>query len=253
MALQGQVNAILAQQGATPIEADLLTSPVVEHDAAGGGTSETYRVRLASGTIAFHKPFTGVDVVLADDFGHEDPDQVPVNEAAAWRLAAALGTPVSRLVCVCVLRTIAYEPGSLSLRVPGEPWSVCDGRQAGLSEIPFQAGAAAFFDSLVAQQDRHNGNFFFDGETLGLIDHGFTSRGPATTSTTRTSWSGATTTATRRSRPGSTPRSTACSRAGICSGCARCSSPTARPRSKTAPSGSRSVGESFDRGDTDAC
>jgi hypothetical protein len=174
MALQGQVNAILAQQGATPIEADLLTSPVVEHDAAGGGTSETYRVRLASGTIAFHKPFTGVDVALADDFGHEDPDQVPVNEAAAWRLAAALGKPVSRLVCVCVLRTIAYEPGSLSLRVPGEPWSVCDGRQAGLSEIPFQAGAAAFFDSLVAQQDRHNGNFFFDGETLGLIDHGFT-------------------------------------------------------------------------------
>jgi hypothetical protein len=174
MALQGQVNAILAQQGATPIERDLLTSPVVEHDAAGGGTSETYRVRLASGTIAFHKPFTGVDVVLADDFGHEDPDQVPINEAAAWRLAAALGKPVSRLVCVCVLRTIAYEPGSLSLRVPGEPWSACDGRQAGLSEIPYQASAAAFFDSLVAQQDRHNGNFFFDGETLGLIDHGFT-------------------------------------------------------------------------------
>jgi hypothetical protein len=174
MALQDQINALAAQQGNTPIEDDLLTSAVDDYYAAGGGCSETYRVRLESGTVAFHKPFAGVDESTARDFGHEDPDQVPIQEAAAWRLAAALGEPVSPLVCVCVLRTIDDEPGSLSLLVPGEPWSGFDGASEGLSLLPGQASAAAFFDSLIAQQDRHNGNFLCDGDALGLIDHGFT-------------------------------------------------------------------------------
>jgi len=33
---------------------------------------------------------------------------------------------------------------------------------------------AAFFDSLIAQQDRHDGNWRWDGERLKLIDHGYT-------------------------------------------------------------------------------
>jgi hypothetical protein len=174
MALQEQINALAALQGGTPVEDDLLTSPVCDYDEVGGGCSETYRVELESGTVAFHKPFSGVDVALACDFGHEDPDQVPVQEAAAWRLASALGAPVSEVVCVCVLRTIEDEPGSLSLLVPGEPWYGHDGDSDGLSEISDQATAAAFFDSLVAQQDRHNGNFLVYRDRLGLIDHGFT-------------------------------------------------------------------------------
>ena len=32
---------------------------------------------------------------------------------------------------------------------------------------------AAFFDSLIAQQDRHDGNWRWDGERLTLIDHGY--------------------------------------------------------------------------------
>jgi hypothetical protein len=32
---------------------------------------------------------------------------------------------------------------------------------------------AAFFDALVAQQDRHAGNWRWDGERLALIDHGY--------------------------------------------------------------------------------
>jgi hypothetical protein len=39
---------------------------------------------------------------------------------------------------------------------------------------PDQSLAAAFFDSLIAQQDRHMGNFRWDSATqhLGLFDHG---------------------------------------------------------------------------------
>jgi hypothetical protein len=33
---------------------------------------------------------------------------------------------------------------------------------------------AAFFDSLIAQQDRHDGNWRWNGERLKLIDHGYT-------------------------------------------------------------------------------
>ena len=33
---------------------------------------------------------------------------------------------------------------------------------------------AAFFDSLIAQQDRHDGNWRWDGNRLTLIDHGYT-------------------------------------------------------------------------------
>lgn len=173
MTLQDQINAIVARQGATHVEDLLLTARVVDYSSAGGGSGETYRVELESGTVAFHKTFAGVPVSLAGDYGHEDPDQVPIHEAAAWRLADALGSPVSDLVCVCVLRTIYDEPGTLSLLVPGQPWHGGEDTNA-LSVVADQASAGAFFDSLIAQQDRHNGNLFYDGATLGLIDHGFT-------------------------------------------------------------------------------
>lgn len=169
MALQDQINAIVAQQGGTPIEDDLLHSRVVDHhDASSSNTCE--RVELESGTIAFHKTFAGVAVRLADDYGHDDPDQVPIQEVAAWRLAAALGAPVSDLVCVCVLRTIDDEPGSLSLLVAGATGAYEDHRMHTLAQ---HTSTAAFFDSLTAQQDRHSGNLLYSADTIGLIDHGF--------------------------------------------------------------------------------
>ena len=170
MALQDQINAIVAQQGGTETEDDLLTSPVVDQtDASSSNTCE--RVELESGTVAFHKPFAGVAVRLADDYGHSDPDQVPIQEVAAWRLAAALGEPVSRLVCVCVLRSIDDEPGSLSLLVSGATGSYEDSRMDTLAR---HTSTGAFFDSLTAQQDRHSGNLLYSADALGLIDHGFT-------------------------------------------------------------------------------
>ena len=173
MSLQDQINALVARQGATAVERDLLTSTVDSYDATGGGSGETFRVELASGTVAFHKTFSGVPISLAGCFGHTDPDQVPIHEAAAWRLAYELGDPFRALVCVCVLRTIDGEPGTLSRLVPGSPWRFDDGDTRGLGALAEQASAGAFFDSLIGQQDRHTGNLFSDGATLGLIDHGF--------------------------------------------------------------------------------
>jgi hypothetical protein len=170
MTLQSQVDAIVAQQGTTPVEDDLLSSPVIwrQDETDDESTNGCYRVELESGTTAYHKTFEGVHVRIAASYGHEDPDQIPINEAAAWRLAAALGEPVSQLVCVCVLRTIHDEPGSLSRHMFGEPWNIA------LGSIADKATPAAFFDSLIAQQDRHAGNFLTDLDSLGLIDHGYT-------------------------------------------------------------------------------
>ena len=41
--------------------------------------------------------------------------------------------------------------------------------------MPDDCIAAAFFDSLIGQQDRHRGNYRWDAtnEKLGLIDRGF--------------------------------------------------------------------------------
>jgi hypothetical protein len=67
-----------------------------------------------------------------------------------------------------VLREYAGEDGSLSLRASGWP------RDTAPTLNPTWCLPAAFFDSLIAQQDRHDGNWRWDGERLTLIDHGYT-------------------------------------------------------------------------------
>ena len=133
------------------------------------GANTTYGVWFESGTQAFHKPFSGVNVPTAMGYDHH-PDQVPINECAAWRLAAALGGPLAELVTPCLLWRYEGEPGSLSRRLEGvnkttEP----------LGAAPAQCRAAAFFDCLISQQDRHLGNMRWDApnQRLGLYDHGY--------------------------------------------------------------------------------
>ena len=149
MTLDDQIAALLRRQGASAAEEDLLTAEVVEHEPLeDAGANSTAYVRLATGTEAFHKPFSGVAPSTALMYGHEP----------------------ARMVAVCVLRTVDGEAGSLSLRKPGEPDLDDDLAPA----APGAAAAAAFFDSLVAQQDRHFGNLLWDpDEGLGLIDHGY--------------------------------------------------------------------------------
>lgn len=170
--LQDQVDAILAQQGGDSRERVLLTTPVRDYGTPTStpGANATQGVLLEDGTRAFHKTFAGVNTQVAHAYGHH-PDQVPINECAAWRLASALGPPLADLVAPTVIWSYGGEPGALIAELHGvnltrEPFSAA----------PDQCITAAFFDSLIAQQDRHIGNLRWDAPTgrLGLYDHGYT-------------------------------------------------------------------------------
>ena len=168
---QDRVAALVACQG-TPAEDHLLNEPIVSyepHGTAQPGVNRVFHVGLESGKEAFHKPFWGIDVPTATYYGHH-PDEVPLNECVAWRLAHCLGEPLSRLIAQCVLRSHEGEAGSLSGRKYGLPRS-----DEPFHRAPGDCLASAFFDSLIAQQDRHRGNYRWDSGTqeLGLIDHGY--------------------------------------------------------------------------------
>jgi hypothetical protein len=165
-----RVGRLRALQGGNPDERALIDSPVVGYLAVTStpGLNQTFRVALENRRIAFHKPFAGVDVTAAHTFGH-GPTDPPLHECAAWRLAHAVGAPWNALVPCCVLRRISEQEGSLCERAPGRP-STTDP-----FFDPAQAAPAAFFDSLIAQQDRHAANYRWDDASnhLMLIDHGY--------------------------------------------------------------------------------
>lgn len=171
MTFRQRIEVLLGQQ-TSPAELPLVQLDVRQrapHQTANPGANQTYIVLLEDGSVAYHKPFAGISVPLATAYGHH-PDEVPINECAAWRLAHALGHPWDDLATPCVLRACEGEPGSLCARREGLPHAL----ESQLSR-PDLWIAAAFFDSLIAQQDRHTGNFRWDAATqrLGLIDHGF--------------------------------------------------------------------------------
>lgn len=163
--LIGQVAAAVGRQGNRAEERQLLEQPVVDYVRAGGSTNETWLVELGDGGRAYAKLFRGTNDRLAGDYGHSSRQQ-PVHEVAAWRLAAFLGPPWERLVAPCVLRTVDGQLAAVSAERPGYP-----GRPVEDAE---QVTAAAVFDALIGQQDRHPGNYLVD-DTYGLtlIDHGF--------------------------------------------------------------------------------
>lgn len=130
------------------------------------GVNATKQLELSGGAILFHKPFSGVHVANAIAYGQTD-ETLPLHEAASWRLAEALGPPWDEIVVPCVLREYAGEDGSLSLRAIGWP------RDTAPTLNPTWCLPAAFFDSLIAQQERHDGNWRWDGNQLTLIDHGY--------------------------------------------------------------------------------
>lgn len=160
------------QQGRDQREASLLATAVLaygRHQTANPGANQTYHVVLDPGVTAFHKPFAGIDPTLAHAYGHT-PSTPPLSECAAWRLAVAFGPPFDAMVPPCVLREIQGQEGSLSLGVTGVPHA-----PGPFVAAPEQVAAAAFFDALIAQQDRHSGNYRWEAAAgqLHLIDHGF--------------------------------------------------------------------------------
>ena len=162
------VASVKAAQGRLPIEQRMLSEAFIGPPAptSSPGVNTTKQLALASGLIAFHKPFSGVHVANALAYGQTD-ETPPLHDAVAWRLAVALGPPWQQLVAPCVLRDYAGEDGALSLQATGWPNDPAPTRN------PTVCVPAAFFDSLIAQQDRHPGNWRWDGSQLTLIDHGY--------------------------------------------------------------------------------
>lgn len=176
MTLQERRDALLEIQAKSQVEAALaltaLAAPLTPHATAPGhgGINTTYSGWLTTGEMVFHKPFSGVHVAAAYNYGHTKDDP-PMHEVAAWRLARALGSPWDAMVPPSVLRDVpGVGLGSFTLGISGVP----------RSNDPFtkaldQVNAAALWDSLTGQQDRHLGNYRWeDGQgRLHLIDHGF--------------------------------------------------------------------------------
>lgn len=171
MTRQERLDELEQIQGSDAEDPLLVLDVVVyaKHQTATGGVNETYVAFLEHGHVGFHKPFSGISVPNASNYGHH-PDEVPINECAAWRLAHRLGPPYAEIVPPTVLRECEGRAGSLARKQPGVPHTA-----EVLTQAPDQALAAAFFDSLIAQQDRHAGNYRWDApdRRLGLIDHGY--------------------------------------------------------------------------------
>jgi hypothetical protein len=179
--VQEQFDALFDLQDASVDEDDLLLleGDLAEHGRLGlvqghGSNNVVHRVQIhrhGHEALGYFKPANGLSIRTLDLFRQTRASST-LGEAAAWRLAVALGEPYRDLVAPCVVRfldEIDDGPGALSLHRPGEIESdepirrlldvVCD---------------AAFFDCLIGQQDRHSGNWLWDadGAKLALIDHG---------------------------------------------------------------------------------
>lgn len=177
---------LLITQGTrpTPVEDQLLREDIVAYRPAPSTTehqNSTNVADLAGGLRAFHKPVQGVQVKLGEAYGH-DPRAMSLNECAAWRLARFLGAPYDQMVPVTVLRF--HEVDSMTkLQYPriAEGWGSFASEKPGFSldpeplATPAVNDPAAFFDALIAQQDRHGAQYRWEPtlKLLGLIDHGF--------------------------------------------------------------------------------
>lgn len=162
--------ALLAQQ-TTAQDLAMLHGHILSRSPHGTSphVNGVFEVVLQGIGLAYHKPLSGVNTVNATFYG-QSAVTPPMHECAAWRLAHYLGPPYSDMVPVCVMRECAGEQGSLAAQALGEAR-----RPAALAVAPTQVDAAAFFDALIGQQDRHSGNFRWDVSVgrLWLIDHGY--------------------------------------------------------------------------------
>ena len=173
MNLQDRTDALIREQQLSLEEGRLSDATVVHQTIqpqTSAHTSIVWRVVLEGGLRGYFKPQGGSP--FARDYGHH-PDEVFLNDCAAWRLAFSLGRPFNQLAAPCIARGIDGETGSLiAHRTKTDDW-------IDLSDLwdrhPDQCKAAALFDALIGQQDRHDGNYRYDADRgrIALIDHGF--------------------------------------------------------------------------------
>lgn len=144
----------------------LMASP--NHTSNAGGTS-THVVVFESRRQAILKPFGAQLPNVCHHYG-QDPLETLTHEVAAWRLAHALGGSWEQIVPTAVLREVpGIGPGVLVNWRDGSP------DLAVLDEAKEQANAAALWDALIGQQDRHLKNFRYDklSRRLAAIDNAF--------------------------------------------------------------------------------
>ncbi len=149
----------------------MLREPVIlvePHKSSNSGLSPVHVVVYESARKAILKSFTGQSVPACAAY-QQERFEVPVHEVAAWRLAYGLGERWEQMVPTCVLRTLDVGAGALVNWREG--WPDLDA----FAEARAQVHAAAFWDALIGQQDRHARNFRFDARArrLALIDNGF--------------------------------------------------------------------------------
>lgn len=176
MSFNDQIQALVNCQGSAA-EIELLTLPVtlyVPLKTATPGSSKAYEAVLDGRLEAVHKPIWGVNKTLASMYGHR-PMEPAIHDCAAWQLAQELGGLLEEVCAPTVMRAHPKTDdwGSLSKRWDGVGGGVplVQAMQARWN----QAKAAAFFDSLIGQQDRNANNLKWDAahNHLGLFDHGY--------------------------------------------------------------------------------
>lgn len=171
MKIEDRIANLTAATRGTPIELDLargsiaVTAPVV---TVTPGVTSPVAVVLETRRVAYFKRFGDQNKASCQHYGHDRFD-VPLNEVAAWRLADAMGDPWRQLLPTAVLRNIGGRSGVLINHKHGKP------NPDAFVDARGQVSAAALFDALIGNQDRHMLNYRYDAQVrrLGLIDHGF--------------------------------------------------------------------------------
>ena len=189
MTEQEQVNGLFAVQGFDhELESELHEARVLSvrpFDAERVHVSKTYELVIDSGHLCIFKPADSLLEAASDGLYHgkqalaqydHTPVSTTISECAAWQLAKQLGTPWSELVVPTVMKF--PEHPDTHVRMVGAA-SVFRGgdvaRQGFYTAVPGQVSAAAFFDSLIGQQDRNKGNLLWyeARQVIYLIDHSF--------------------------------------------------------------------------------
>lgn len=141
---------------------------VTPHGTRNPGASLVHHVVFESGRQAIFKSFAGQSTPTCGMYGHDVV--APVHEVVAWRLASAIGERWERMVPTAVLRDVPGVGGGVLV-----DWRDGWPDFAAALVASDQADAAAFWDALIGQQDRHLSNFRFDRRRrrLALIDNAF--------------------------------------------------------------------------------
>lgn len=189
MTEQEQVDGLFAVQGFDhELESELHEARVLSvrpFDAERIHVSKTYELVIDSGHLCIFKPADSLLEAAADGLYHgkqalvqydHTPISTTISECAAWQLAKQLGAPWSELVVPTVMKFPEHPETRVPMVGAASVFRGGDvGRQGFYTAVPEQASAAAFFDSLIGQQDRNKGNvLWYDArQVIYLIDHSF--------------------------------------------------------------------------------